>query len=68
MTIQEEQLLKETFEQKFKEIHTKGLAEGLYSACKVIMDTANSITMSETERLDAIRRFCEVSLGQNKQQ
>lgn len=67
MTIEQEKYLKENFEQKFKEIYNKGLAAGMYAACKVISDTANSTEVSETDRLNKIKRFCNVSLGNHNE-
>ena len=44
----------------------KGLLQGSKAVCKVIYDKANDNKNNANEKIDEIKRFCEVSLNNKK--
>lgn len=61
-----EKVLKETFKKSLRDTFQKGLLQGSKAIAKVIFDEANDVSKTADERIEEIKRFCSVSLGENQ--
>lgn len=66
MDQKDEQQLRETFHNGITEAHRNGLLQGSKAMCKVILDMVNDAKKTPEEKIDDVRRFCEVSLTNKK--
>lgn len=62
----DEKEIVKSFEKKFREIHSAGLMQGCKAMCKCVLDKLNNENLSAEERLEDIKKFCEVSLSSKK--
>lgn len=61
-----EKVLKETFKKSLRDTFQKGLLQGSKAIAKVIFDKANDVSKTADERIEEIKKFCSVSLGENQ--
>lgn len=66
MTKSQEEKLRKEFEHGFKTQFKNGMAQGVYAVSKVIFDRASDESVPCEERIQEIKRFCQVSLNVNK--
>lgn len=59
----EEEMLRDLLTNSLKETHRNGLLQGSKAICHVVLDKANDTSKTPEERLEDIKKFCEVSLG-----
>lgn len=62
-----EKVLRETFKKSLRDTFQKGLLQGSKAIAKVVFDKANDVNKTAEERIEEIKRFCSVSLGENQQ-
>lgn len=60
-----EKMLKETFDKSLKDTFNKGLLQGSKAVSKVIYDKANDKNKTADEKIEEIKKFCSVSLGES---
>ncbi len=51
--------LRMSFRQKLEEQLKHGLAQGMYAACKVMLDKASNEEKTPEERIEDIKAFCD---------
>lgn len=62
-----EQVMRNEFQQGFKDTFRNGLLQGSSAMCKVILDKANNTKLTLEERIADIVKFCETGLKSSKQ-
>ncbi len=58
--------LEEIVQNRFNEIYQTGLATGCKAMCKVILEKIQDKNKSVPERINSVIKFCNVSLGKDK--
>lgn len=64
MNIQAEDKLREVFNKGYKNTFRNGLLKGSKAMCRVIFDKANNESKTPEDRIEDIKNFCKVSLGE----
>ena len=62
MNKKEEQRMREAFTDGFSKMFQNGLHQGTYAIAKVLYDKACDESKTYEERIQDIKKFCEVSL------
>ena len=62
-----EQKLESEFRQRFQEIHSSGVKQGVTAICSVILEKARDESKTYEERISGIVQFCSIGISNNNE-
>jgi len=66
MTLEQESQLTQQFKEGFKRHYSNGLLDGSVAMCGAILKKANNSDKTDSQKIEDIIAFCEISLGKKR--